>query len=87
MKTQTQLNAAARLRADNVGKYGNVNYADKANKKYPIDTEEHIRAAWSYIHMPKNQKEYSASEVEAIKSNIKQAWRSKIDSKGPPAQD
>jgi hypothetical protein len=49
---------------------GEVEYADEANHKYPIDTEEHVRAAWAYIHMTKNQKSYSASEIAAIKSKI-----------------
>src|SRR5690348_17020468 len=31
-------------------KYGNVEYADTTNKKYPIDSAEHVRAAWSYIN-------------------------------------
>lgn len=66
------------------GEYGDVDYADKKNKKYPVDTEEHIRAAWSYIHMPKNQKEYSDSEVATIKSHIESAWKEKIDKSGPP---
>ena len=84
---KTQLNAATRLRADAAGgKYGNVDYADKANKKYPIDTEAHIRAAWSYIHMPRNAKEYSAGELSAIKTHIRNAWKSKIDNAGPPEQ-
>ena len=45
-------------------------YADITNSKYPIDTEEHVRAAWSYIHMARNQKGYSADEISAIKSKI-----------------
>ncbi len=53
--------------------YGDVAYADPANGKYPIDTEEHCRAAWSYINMPKNQKGYSADELAAIKGRIKSA--------------
>jgi hypothetical protein len=28
--------------------YGDVEFADPVNKKYPIDTPEHVRAAWSY---------------------------------------
>lgn len=28
-----------------INKYGNVKFADNVNKKYPLDTEEHIRAA------------------------------------------
>jgi len=50
-------------------------YADEKNYKYPIDTEEHVRAAWSYINMPKNQKGYSDSEIAAIKSKIKRAGK------------
>jgi hypothetical protein len=45
-------------------------YADTAHKKYPINTEGHVRAAWSYIHMPKNQGGYSEEEISAIKRRI-----------------
>ena len=31
-------------------KYGEVEFADPTNNKYPIDTPEHVRAAWSYIN-------------------------------------
>src|SRR5574343_477182 len=48
-------------------------YADPTNYKYPIDTESHVRAAWSYINMPKNQKGYSPAQIAAIKSRIKAA--------------
>lgn len=65
--------------------YGDVAYADAKNSKYPIDTEEHIRAAWSYINMPKNQADYTAAEVKAIKGKIVSAWKDKIDAKGPPS--
>ncbi len=30
-------------------KYGDVEFADPVNNKYPIDTPVHVRAAWSYI--------------------------------------
>jgi len=65
--------------------YGNVNYADAKNKKYPIDTTEHIRAAWNYIGQKKNQAKYSASEVATIKKKIIAAWKAKIDKAGPPS--
>jgi HK97 family phage prohead protease len=55
--------------------YGNVSYADPKNGKYPIDTKEHARAAWSYINMPKNQKGYSSGELAAIKSRIRGALK------------
>lgn len=56
--------------------YGNVTYADPGyqqdgKKRYPLDSEKHIRAAWSYINMPKNASKYSSSQVAAIKSRIK----------------
>ena len=43
--------------------YGDVTYADPKNGKYPIDTEEHARAAWSYINMPKNAGQYPLNGV------------------------
>lgn len=67
-----------------VGEYGDVAYADEENKKYPIDTEEHIRAAWNYINMPKNAKKYGDGGA-SIKRKIVAAWKKKINSEGPPA--
>lgn len=63
-----------------VEEYGNVEYADPENKKYPIDTPKHIRAAWSYIHMPKNAEKYSGGAVEAIKARIRAAWKKEFGS-------
>lgn len=48
-------------------------YADPKNYKYPVNSTERVRAAWSYIHIPKNQKGYSPSEVAGIKSRIRKA--------------
>ena len=64
--------------------YGNVKYADPEDGKYPVDTVKHIRAAWSYINMPKNQKGVDEKKVASIKANIVSAWKDKIDAKGPP---
>ncbi|MDE2391816.1 MAG: hypothetical protein KGL65_09435, partial [Rhodospirillales bacterium] len=68
-------------------KYGDVNFADPANEKYPIDTEEHIRAAWNYIHKGKDADKYSADDLAAVKRRIVAAWKDKIDPKGPPEAD
>ena len=43
--------------------YGDVTYADPKNGKYPVDTEAHARAAWSYINMPKNAAQYPMNGV------------------------
>jgi hypothetical protein len=53
--------------------YGDVEFADSTNKKYPIDTPERIRAAWSYINHKDNAAKYDADEVKTIKNRIKQA--------------
>ena len=53
--------------------YGNVEYADTTNKKYPIDTPEHVRAAWSYINHKDNASKYDRDEVTIIKNRIKKA--------------
>lgn len=65
-------------------KYGHVEFADPVNAKYPIDTEEHIRAAWSYIHMPRNYEKYTQSDIKTIESRIIKAWKEKINKEGPP---
>lgn len=50
--------------------YGDVQFADETNKKYPIDTPEHIRAAHSYINHKNNAAKYDAADVKKIKSRI-----------------
>jgi hypothetical protein len=53
--------------------YGDVQFADPTNHKYPIDNPEHIRAAWSYINHKDNAVKYDADEVKAIKGRIERA--------------
>jgi hypothetical protein len=54
-------------------KYGDVEFADPVNNKYPVDTPEHVRAAWSYIHHRDNAGKYDADEVRQIEGRIKRA--------------
>ena len=54
-------------------KYGGVKFADPTINKYPIDTPEHVRAAWNYINHKDNAAKYDADEVETIKNRIKRA--------------
>lgn len=54
-------------------KYGDVKFADPTNNKYPIDTPEHVRAAWNYINHKDNAAKYDADEVKLIKNRIKKA--------------
>jgi HK97 family phage prohead protease len=72
--------------------YGDVEYADPGyqddkKKRYPLDGEKHIRAAWNYIHKPKNAGKYSAEELKHIKAKIVAAWQDKIDPEGPSAAE
>lgn len=66
-------------------RYGDVTFADAKNKKYPVDSEVHIRAAWSYINMPKNAEKYDSGDLDAIKAHIVTAWKKMIDKAGPPS--
>jgi hypothetical protein len=68
-------------------KYGDVKFADEKNKKYPIDTEKHIRAAWNYINKAKNAAKYDAEDLKTIKRKIIAAWKEKIDKEGPPSAE
>src|SRR6516225_7628715 len=68
-------------------KYGDVDFADEKNKKYPIDTQDHIRAAWNYINKSANAGKYSAEDVKSIKGKIVAAWKAKIDKDGPPSAE
>ena len=54
-------------------KYGDVEFADPVNNKYPIDTPEHVRAAWSYINHQDNAAKYDPDDVKTIKNRIKRA--------------
>jgi hypothetical protein len=54
-------------------KYGDVEFADPTNHRYPINTAAHVRAAWSYINMPKNSAKYSAEDLASVKGKIRAA--------------
>jgi phage I-like protein len=55
-------------------KYGSdANFADAKNKKYPLDTEAHVRAALSYWGMSKNRAKYSAEDQKTIGGKIRAA--------------
>src|SRR4051812_4352826 len=54
-------------------KYGGTTFADPTNNKYPIDTPGRIKAAWAYIHQPRNAEKYTAGELRTIKARIQAA--------------
>lgn len=66
--------------ADAKAPYGKVVYADPGYlndgvKRYPVDTEAHARAAWSYIHQAKNAQKYSADQLTSIRTKISAALK------------
>jgi hypothetical protein len=62
---------------EGIREYGDVKFADPTNKKYPVDTPEHVRAAWSYINHEDNAAKYDKDEVKEIKERIKRAAKEK----------
>jgi peptidoglycan hydrolase-like protein with peptidoglycan-binding domain len=75
-----KLAAAKHLKAAADEPYGDVQYADPGYQddgkaRYPIDSPEHCRAAWSYVNMPANQEPYSAGQLATIMSRIKAAGK------------
>lgn len=70
--------------------YGDVEYADKGYQKdkrhrYPIDTAEHIKAAWNYINKKKNADQYNAEDLKKVRDAIVAAYKEKVDKAGPPS--
>lgn len=55
-----------------------IDYADTGLQKdgksrYPLGTKDQTIAAWRYINMPKNSKEYTAAQLDTIKAKIRAA--------------
>ena len=68
---------------EGIEKYGEATFADPTNNKYPIDTPGRIKAAWAYIHQPRNSEKYTAGELRIIRARIRQRqrvgrWRCRI---------
>lgn len=58
--------------------YGDVAYADPGyqkdgKKRYPLDTKEHVRAAWAYINKQQDGDKYTAAQLRRVKARIKAA--------------
>lgn len=69
-----------RMAGDGKSPYGPVEYADPGyqsdgKKRYPVDNEEHTRAAWSYINKGKNASAYSSGDLAKVKAKIKSAMK------------
>ena len=66
------------MEPDDAGKPSSISYADSGyradkKKRYPLDTEQNVKSAWSYINMESNASKYSSAQVARIKGKIKSA--------------
>lgn len=64
--------------ADAKSPYGDVDYADPGLledgvKRFPIDTQAHAQAAWTFIHEASVAEMYSADDLAEIRSRISKA--------------
>lgn len=60
--------------------YGDVTYADPGyqkdkKKRYPLDTKQHAKSAWSYIGQADNARLYSSAQLKRIKQRIVKALK------------
>lgn len=55
--------------------YADPGYQSDGKARYPLDSEDHCRAAWSYINQADNAAMYTSAQLSAIKSRIKAAGR------------
>lgn len=55
------------------GDYADPGWQKDGKKRYPLDTAQHVKSAWSFINVKANQEPYSAAQVKRIKSKIKKA--------------
>lgn len=60
--------------------YGDVKYADPGlqedgKERYPLDTEEHVRAAWTYIHQRENADKYMPEQLKQVMGRIRAAMK------------
>ena len=80
-----KLSASETAVGDGATDYADPGYQADREPRYPIDTEHHIRAAWTFIHRPHNAARYTSAQLEHIKQRIAAAWRATIELDGPPA--
>jgi hypothetical protein len=58
---------------EGIREYGDVLFADPVNNKYPLDTPEHIKAAWSLSHLHSSEDKYSPRDFTCIERRIQEA--------------
>lgn len=54
-------------------RYGDPGYQADGKPRYPIDSEEHVRAAWAYINVAENAAKYKPGQLHEVKAAIQKA--------------
>ena len=52
-------------------------FADPVNKKYPLDNDAQILAAWNFAHQDAAITKYDPDALDVLRANISAAWESK----------
>lgn len=56
-------------------KYADPGYQKDGRKRYALDNEKEVRAAWSYINQAKNAAKYQPDQLKRVKARIKRAMK------------
>lgn len=56
-------------------KYADPGYQKDGRKRYALDDEKEVRAAWSYINQAKNAAKYDPADLKRVKARIKRAMQ------------
>jgi hypothetical protein len=70
-----QESAGAQTAAPPGTTYADPGYLADKKKRYPLNSEKRIRAAWSYINQKDNASQYTAQQLKRIKGKIKAAMK------------
>lgn len=65
--------APAEKITEDASNYADPGWQDDKQKRYPLDTEDHVKAAASYFGRPRNRKKYSADQQKKIDAKIEAA--------------
>lgn len=56
-------------------KFADPGYQKDGRKRYALDNEKEVRAAWSYINQAKNAAKYDPADLARVKARIKRAMK------------
>lgn len=56
-------------------KFADPGYQKDGRKRYALDDEKEVRAAWSYINQAKNAAKYDPADLARVKARIKRAMK------------